>query len=171
MKKVWDFQTGKPFKDGHRSFLDEPMPANLATSHIVPCTVTPWAVTITFRDNIESALRDTRMRNEFREHFSTFKEFYAILYSEWSPPPEFRLHYHGTVYCTFRQMVRFKEKCFKHYGSIKIKEVFILQDWLTYCTKENDEVKRLYQTRFSPIVLCNLKRKIPEKENEGKINI
>jgi len=67
-------------------------------------------------------------------------------------------------------MVRFKEKCNKHFGWTLVKEVFDLQDWLSYCKKETDEVKQLYQTHFTPIVLCNLKRKIPEKENEGKRN-
>lgn len=161
-KKLWDFQTGKPVSEG-RALLDEPMPSELNSGYIVPDTVSSWAVSITFKEQLQSVTRDNKMRNNACTHFSSFKDFYLILYSEWSPAPNFKLHYHGTAFGTVQQMVRFRELCNKHFGWTLVKECFQLQDWLSYCTKSGNAQEK-YQTGFKPIVVCSLKRKTQKKK-------
>jgi len=166
-RKIWDFQLGQPFSEGiGDALLDEPMPGELLKSHIVPSQCEPWAVTITFKEQLQSATRNAKMLIGFKKHFSTFNNFYAVLWSEWSPAPNFKLHYHGVVYGTVQQMVRFRELSNRLFGWTLVKECFELQDWLHYCQKKGDPEKRKYQTGFKPIVVCNLKRKSPEKEND-----
>jgi len=162
-RKIWDFQTGQMFSQG-MALLDEPMPWELNKEHTIPLSCSTWAVTITFKEQLQSAKRDNKMRNGFRKHFSAFQDFYAILWSEWSPAPNFKLHYHGMVFGTVQQMVRFRELCNDSFGWTLVKECFNLQDWLKYCTKSEDPDQHKYQTGFKPIVLCNLKRKSQKKK-------